>query len=434
MSSETINIGVVGASHLGLVSTAAFSEKDCHVCLYSDDVQAIQRLKNKDIYIEEPGLKALLLKQQQRIEYSDDSASLAGCDIIYLAEDVATNDNNEADTRRIEDLLQVVMDQANPDAVIVVLAQVKPGFTRSLQTKQCLYYQVETLVFGQALQRALYPERFIVGCKNKQTSLNPTFRALLERFNCPIYTMAYESAELSKIAINCYLVSSVMTSNMLAELSQAVGADWNDIVPTLRCDRRIGEYAYLNPGLGLSGGNLERDLASIISLSKRYSVNTNLVSTWLAQSNYYRQWVQRLLISGLLLEFENPRLAVLGLAYKPNTNSIKNSPAITLLNQLSGYRVKVHDPIVLHRSFATQCVSMNEAIADADIIIVMTPWDEYQVIDAGFLRAHSRASIVIDPYGLLKNQRDQFLERGYRYYSLGQALQNEVTDNVTTYA
>src|SRR5207253_4271520 len=132
--------------------------------------------------------------------------------------------------------------------------QVPPGFTRALAVPpDRLYYQVETLVFGRAVERAMRPERFIVGCANPQQSLPPAFLAFLKAFNCPILTMRYESAELAKISINCYLVAAVSAANMLAEASEAIGADWAEIAPALRLDRRIGEHAYLNAGLGLAG-------------------------------------------------------------------------------------------------------------------------------------------------------------------------------------
>src|SRR6185437_13120933 len=132
-----------------------------------------------------------------------------------------------------------------------------------------LFDQGETLVFGRAVERATEPERFIVGCAAPERPIPAAYGAYLSAYSCPILPMRYESAELSKIAINCCLVASVTVANTLAELSEEIGADWAEIAPALRLDRRIGLHSYLAPGLGISGGNLERDLATVLRLSEQ---------------------------------------------------------------------------------------------------------------------------------------------------------------------
>ena len=124
---------------------------------------------------------------------------------------------------------------------MVVLCQVPPGFTRRLPLPpERLFYQVETLVFGRAVERATRPERYMVGCADPAKPLPKPFATLLGAFGCPILPMRYESAELAKIAINCCLVASVTVANTLAGLSERIGADWSEIMPALKLDARIG--------------------------------------------------------------------------------------------------------------------------------------------------------------------------------------------------
>ena len=168
----------------------------------------------------------------------------------------------------LDALLEFTLANTRPDAVVVVLSQVPPGYTRARQQPgRLLYYQVETLIFGRAVERAVGPERFIVGCADPAKPLPAAMSAFLQSFGCPILPMRFESAELCKIAINCCLVSSISVANTLAELCEGIGADWSEIVPALKLDRRIGAYAYLAPGLGIAGGNLERDLATVVRLA-----------------------------------------------------------------------------------------------------------------------------------------------------------------------
>ena len=137
--------------------------------------------------------------------------------------------------RALTALIGDVAATMRPDAIMVVLSQVPPGYTRALGVlpPQRLYYQVETLVFGQAVERATKPERTIVGCADPAAPLDPRFRAVLDAFGCPILPMRYESAELAKISINCCLVASVTVGNTLAELCERIGADWSEIAPAL---------------------------------------------------------------------------------------------------------------------------------------------------------------------------------------------------------
>src|SRR5262249_54959955 len=158
-------------------------------------------------------------------------------------------------------------------------------------------------------------------------------------FDCPILPMRYESAELAKISINCCLVASVTVSNTLAELCERIGADWSEIAPALRLDRRIGAHAYLTPGLGIAGGNLERDLATRQSLSEASGSKGGLTAPVLRNSGYGRVWLLRQLHARVLSRVADPVIVVLGVTYKENPQSIKNSPAVALIEQLVDRRI-----------------------------------------------------------------------------------------------
>ena len=190
-----------------------------------------------------------------------------------------------------------------------------------------LYYQVETLVFGRAVERAMQPERYIIGCASPDQPLDARYSLLLGAFSCPILPMRYESAELAKISINMCLVASVTVANTLAELCENIGADWSEIVPALKLDRRIGPYSYLTPGLGIAGGNLERDLATVERLAAEHSTDASIVRAWTHNSRHRRDWAARTIRTALLNSKPEATIAVWGLAYKENTHSIKNSPS-----------------------------------------------------------------------------------------------------------
>lgn len=188
------------------------------------------------------------------------SDDISECDIVFISPDRPSDVSPELAVARVLPLLR-------EDAVLVILCQVVPGFTRKVDwPPHQLYYQVETLkVNDEALERALNPERIIVGTNG--IAINFNFITFLRAFNCPIIDMSYESAEFAKIAINMYLVAQLECTNLMANLAERIGANWDDIIPALQTDKRIGPHAYLKPGNGI-GPHLQRDVDMIKELLK----------------------------------------------------------------------------------------------------------------------------------------------------------------------
>jgi UDPglucose 6-dehydrogenase len=424
-------IGFAGLSHLGIVSSAAAASMGFEVAGYDADGALCAALTECRPPVVEPGLPELLQNVRSRARYSNDAAILGTSDVIYISVDVPTDASNRSDSTPVESLLRETARSAKPGATLVVLSQVHPGFTRRLQEEiesfggkgLRLYYQVETLVFGIALERALKPERFIVGCSDPAQPLPTALQSFLGSFGCPILPMRYESAELCKISINMFLVSSVSTTNVLAEVCEATGAEWREIAPALRLDRRIGQYAYLTPGLGVGGGNLTRDMATIAWLAAEYGTDARLVATWLDDSSYRRDWALRLLHRTALATRPDPVVAVWGLAYKENTQSIKNSPGVHLLETLiaSGVRTRAYDPeAAVDADTATRFGRVSSALDacdGADVVVVMTAWPEFDGMDLTAAKRRMRGNALVDPFGRIDASRAT--AAGFSYARLG---------------
>jgi UDPglucose 6-dehydrogenase len=241
----------------------------------------------------------------------------------------------------------------------------------------------------------------------------------LAAFGCPILPMRYESAELAKISINCCLVASVSVANTLAELSEAIGADWAEIVPALKLDRRIGEFAYLSAGLGIAGGNLERDLRTVIELAQAHRSDAGVVAAWLGNSTHRKDWAWRVLGEEGFAENADAKVAVLGLAYKENTHSTKNSPALVLLEHLRARKVTVHDPAV-PASVVPWAIGAADPLAaakDADVLVIATPWPQYRSLKPADLARVMAGRTIIDPYRVLDARA--CAQAGFTYRTLG---------------
>lgn len=417
-------IAYVGMTHLGLNSAVAAAEKGFATLCYDPDPDLIARLKAGDLPVIEPDLPELSQKNRDRLTYSSDAGDLAGCDVVYVAPDVPTDDRGQSDLSGLDALIDRAAGALRPDAVLVVLSQVPPGFTRArMRDGLTLYYQVETLVFGRAIERALYPERYIVGCADPDIALPDPLRIYLEAFDCPILPMRFESAELTKIAINCCLVSSISVANTLSELCEGIGAVWSEIAPALKLDRRIGQYSYLTPGLGIAGGNLERDLATVIRMADAVESDSDVVRAWISNSKHRRDWAARTIRSVVLKPKPDARIAVWGLAYKENTHSVKNSPSLATIAQIPDADLVLHDPVVpaeaANHARSRQAADPLAALAGADALMILTPWPAYREIAPADIAAAMAGRTVLDPYAVLPI--DAAKRAGLDYHTLGRA-------------
>ena len=415
-------VGYVGLTHLGVCSAIAAASKGFETIGFAPDPAAVAGLEAGRLHVVEPGLEQLLSAHRARVSFTSEPSRLASCDLIYVAPDVPTDDRGNSDLSPLTELLDLTFAHARPAATIVILSQVPPGFTRARQRPGIrLFYQVETLIFGRAVERATRPERFIVGCDDPTRPLPEAFARFLQAFGCPVLPMRFESAELTKIAINCCLVASVATANTLAEICEKTGADWSEIVPALRLDARIGPYAYIAPGLGIAGGNLERDLETVAQLGDALGTDVRVVRAWQRNSRYRREWLLRAVHEHVLATRNDPKLVLLGLAYKENTHSTKNSPALALLDALKPFAVTVYDPVVAPRSEwhprLSRAVDVLTACEGGDALIISTPWLQFKQLRPSDIAARLRGRVVIDPFACL--DRAKCAAAGLSHVTLG---------------
>jgi len=186
-------------------------------------------------------------------------------DLVFITQDV--DDHN--DLREVDSHTQLALAQSRQDVPVVLVSQVPPGYTRKwagsdmvVKRSGPFYYQVDTIIMDRALLRAAMPERIIVGCADPELPLHPNYMRWLGAFQCPILPMKYESAEMCKLAVNYILAKQVETANELVAVARKVGANWDDMVPALRLDARIGPKSYLRPGT-IHGSHLPRDVKTI---------------------------------------------------------------------------------------------------------------------------------------------------------------------------
>ena len=413
-------IGFVGMSHLGLNYAVATASKKFKVICYDENISKINLLKNKISPIFEKDLEKKIKLNFSNLNFTNNISDITNCDNVYISKDVSTKASGESDLTATKGLIDKTIKHLNKNSNLIILCQVPPGFCRSINwNKNQLFYQVETLIFGNALERALYPERLIIGIENKKNKIKKSYLKLLKSFKCPIIIMNYESAELAKISINIFLISTVTTTNVISEVCEKIDANWNDISIALKLDRRIGKYAYLEPGLGISGGNLERDLYTLQKLQESNRINNRFILELKNKSVKRKLWILNV-VKKLKKKYKIKNISILGLAYKTGTHSIKNSPGIQLIKNLKGLKIKAFDPIVKKiNKIKNLKISKNshETIKGCDILIITTPWKEFKKINSNFLKKNIKKRLIIDPYNLLDKKLIE--NEGIKHISMG---------------
>lgn len=421
--------GFLGLSHLGIVSSIGWASFGDAVLAVDLDPAPVEQLRSGTLPVHEPGLEELFGRGRARMTFSTNPADLAGCPLVVVARDVPTDAANASDASVVLRLADAVVPHLRQDVTLALMSQVLPGFTRRLAGRIRerrpdlafrLYYWVETLIFGRAVERYLRPERLIIGCSDPLTPLAPALEAGLRRFGCPMLPMTYESAELTKTAINLYLCAAVTYANTLSDLCEAVGANWAEMVPALRLDPRIGPDAYIRPGLGIAGGNLERDMVALCDLCRAHGVDAAFIETLIDYNPRRIGWVHRQLEEHVFLEVSHPVIAVWGLAYKKNTRSTKNSAALRVIDELRGRaEVRAYDPVVRSDDLdlpVKVVADRDEALAGADCLLILTDWDEFARPRPEALRT-MRRPLLIDGVGVVDVATADL--RGVRYVTMG---------------
>jgi UDPglucose 6-dehydrogenase len=417
-----LQVSFIGMTHLGLCSLAAASDFGIKVFGFDKDEKKIKKIKKNQINFYEPKLITTIKKNKSLISFTSNLKEILQSDLVYIAEDVPTDNHGRSNTKQIEFYLNDIIKHLPKQIPIIILSQVRPGFTRKyFNRKKEIYYQVETLVFGNAIERAKNPERIIIGSNDKlKTKINKNYLTFLKLFKSKIIKMNYESAELSKISINAFLMSSLTTTNLLSKISEKINADWNDIIPALFKDKRIGKYAYIKSGLGISGGNLERDLFTLNNIINNNKIYLNLIASMQNISMDRKNWPNKVL-KYILDKYKlknNLKIGVLGISYKENTSSVKNSASLNFFKKLSNdTTINVYDPIVKKVNITKKLnhsKSIIFLIKNSDLIFILTPWKDFQVLNKDNYLSILNKKFVIDPYGIIRESNTPKIKHYFR--------------------
>jgi UDPglucose 6-dehydrogenase len=423
-----MKIVVVGLQHLGCI-TAACCAKFCEVVGLDFDSQAIDDLRAGKPPIFEPGLEELIhhgLSSGRLSFESNPAIALQGADLLWVAYDTPVNDDDHSDLTPMLEAVDRCSSDLRANTIVLISSQIPAGTTRWLEKKypgKLFAYSPENLRLGQAIEIFLKPERIILGVRT-QVGAEPLLD-LLRNFSDNIIVVTTESAELIKHAINSFLAVSIVFMNEVSRVCEMVGADASEVERGLKSEARIGQKAYLSPGGPFAGGTLARDVNTLIGLADKFGQHLVLIPAIKASNDLHKGWaIQKLREE--LGDLGGKRIAILGLTYKPGTDTLRRSLAIEVcrLLQKEGAFVAAFDPVVSAMPADLAEVplsrSVGAVVTGADGIVVTTEWPELLASDWEENLKLMKQRVVVDANGFLRRKLAELPE--LRYRSVGRSL------------
>jgi nucleotide sugar dehydrogenase len=425
-----INILIVGTGYVGTTTALVFCEKGHRVTGLDIEKDKIRKLQSGQLHFFEPGLAELLRKHLRKGNLSftrNQSKAIRKNDIIFICVGTPQDKDGSADLGYVRTVAETIGKNLNTYKLIVDKSTVPVGtagqvekWIRSCQAKAVPFDVVSNPEFlreGAALHDALCPDRVVIGHSNKKAL--KLMRKLYRDFTCPFVETTPGTAELIKYAANSFLALKISYINELARLCDVLELNIDDISKGIGLDPRIGD-AFLKAGIGYGGSCFPKDVTALIRTAeanrRTLSILESAVKVNDSQPDYLIQKLRTAL--GTL---ENKSIAVLGVAFKPDTDDTRESPAIKIIDTLiqSGAAVKAHDPAARlepDRS-VKQTDSIEECVADTDAIILCTDWKQYRNVDWKALRKRVRSPYLIDGKNML--DADEITRAGFIYRAVG---------------
>jgi UDPglucose 6-dehydrogenase len=427
LADTPLTIGVIGTGYVGLVTGACLAEFDNNVICADIDARKIAALNNGEIPIYEPGLDALVLKnvQNQKLVFTTDlSTTLQQADVIFIAVGTPMGADGAADLAAVRAVAHSIAKHLNGFKVIVTKSTVPIG-TGAMITNIIRNYGIESDQFaivsnpeflreGSAVEDFLHPDRVVIGSASARGHevMRHVYARLIEQ-QVPYVTTNVITAESIKYASNAFLATKISFINEVANLCDATGADVGVLAHAIGLDKRIGRQ-FLNPGPGFGGSCFPKDTEALLYTAHQYNIDIRTVQAALDANEIQKSVPVKKLFELMqnsepgLENLRDKTIAILGLAFKANTDDVRYSPAITTIAMLqeSGAKIQAYDPQAMHTMKhelpdITYCASIEQAVTGADAVIIMTEWDEFRTMDIGRIAQLVKHRILVDARNIL---------------------------------
>ena len=436
-----MRIAVVGSGYVGLVSGACFSEMGAEVVCIDTDASKIEQLKNGRIPIYEPGLDAIVQKNMQsgRLSFETDLAScMDGIEIVFIAVGTPPDENGDADLRYVFEVARTFGSAVKEYALLVTKSTVPVGTSRRIQqiVRQELARRGAEVEFdvasnpeflkeGSAIKDFMSPDRVVVGVESERAKelMSRLYRPFLLN-NFRVIFMDVTSAEMTKYAANSMLATRISFMNDIANLCELVGADVNMVRSGIGSDTRIGRK-FLYPGIGYGGSCFPKDVKALIKTAEQNGYRMRVLQAVEEVNEKQKSILFEKLQRHFNGDLRDKTIALWGLAFKPETDDMREAPSLILIDKLlnAGCKVRVYDPAAMtecrRRIGDSVCYAtdMYDAALDADALMLVTEWKEFRLPSWAVIKKAMRTPVLLDGRNIY--EKKEIEELGFTYHCIG---------------
>ena len=428
-----MDVAVIGTGYVGLVTGTCFaSQKNFVVCIDVDE-NKIQRLKNGEVPIYEPTLEELMRESKDYLRFSTNIKDIVDCDIAFICVGTPMDKDGSADLRYVLSVAKSIGEVMTKPLVVVDKSTVPVGTgekvfnvikeqleKRNLSIDFQVVSNPEFLKEGSAVKDFLEPDRVIIGSDKPCETLRKLYSFVPSD---RILEMNVKSAELTKYASNSMLATKISFINEIANICEKVNANINDVRNGMGMDKRIG-FSFINPGCGYGGSCFPKDVQALIKTSIDNNYDAKILNAVEKTNNEQKKVLSDKVLKVFGNDLTNKRFAVWGLAFKPNTDDMRESPAITVISELQKHSatISAYDPKALKEA---QKFLKNidykedkyETLNDSDALIVVTDWDEFKNVNFDLIKNKLNRAIIFDGRNIY--DKEELNKLGFDYHGIG---------------
>jgi UDPglucose 6-dehydrogenase len=434
-----MNISVIGTGYVGLVTGACFAEFGISVTCVDNVAEKIARLEQGEIPIFEPGLEEIVRRNVAagRLRFTTDArAGIQGSLVIFIAVPTPPQDDGSTDLSYVDEVSRTIGAHLDGYKVVVTKSTVPVKTAERVRrtiaaaaksagndARFSVASNPEFLREGSAVEDFLRPDRVVIGADDPEAAaiLRDLYKPL-NLIEVPIVITNVATAELIKYASNAFLATKISFINEISALCEAVGADVHDVSRAMGLDGRIGRK-FLHPGPGYGGSCFPKDTLSLVQFSREFGVEQRIVTATVAANEATRaRMVAK--VEKMVGPVAGKTLGVLGLAFKPNTDDVRDSPAIWVVRELKkrGAHIRCYDPEAMKTAAreiegVVFCEDAYDVAKGSDALLFLTEWNEFRKLDLGRLRELLREPIVVDMRNICEPA--EMTRMGFRYTGVG---------------
>ncbi|RJQ44898.1 MAG: UDP-glucose/GDP-mannose dehydrogenase family protein [Nitrospiraceae bacterium] len=431
-----MNIAVIGSGYVGLITGACFAEFGIHVTCVDNDEKKIEKMKNGVVPFYEPGLEELLQRNIKagRINFTSNIAeAIDNSLVIFIAVGTPPRGDGSADMKYVEGVAKEIAKHIRNYKVIVTKSTVPVGTGEKIRNiiskhlRESVDFDVvsnpEFLREGAGIEDFMRPNRVVIGASSNQAVaiMKDLYRPLY-LIEAPIVITDVKTAELIKYASNAFLATKISFINEIANLCETVGADVQVVAKAMGLDRRIGPK-FLHAGPGYGGSCFPKDTLALLQIGKESHVHLDIIEATVKTNEQQKERAAKKIIS-TLGKVRGKTICILGLSFKPNTNDIREAPALFIISRLlkAGAKIRAYDPVAMDDARKelpkiTYCKDAYDAAKGADAVVIVTEWNQFRNLDLARIRKLSKGAFFFDLRNIYEPER--LRKVGFKYFSVG---------------